>query len=97
MLIFIKIYLQHFAGFDRYLDKTVKGLEAKGPFLCLGLQVRIKKAYQIPINYLFFCPVKYNLNNSIYYLNIIFESYAVLITKLQPRSNKINFKVERPF
>ena len=25
----------------------MKGLEAKGPFSCLGLQVRFKRAYQI--------------------------------------------------
>ena len=29
----------------------LKGLEAKGPFLCLGLQDRIKTAYQKPINF----------------------------------------------
>ena len=31
----------------------IKGLEAKGPFLCLGLQVSIKRAYQIPVRYSF--------------------------------------------
>ena len=30
----------------------MKGLEAKGPFSCLGLQVSIKRAYQISINLL---------------------------------------------
>ena len=60
----------------------MKGLEAKGPFLCLGLQVRFKKAYQTPINYSFLWLVKYYLKSSRNYLKIIYESYVVLITKL---------------
>ena len=60
----------------------MKGLEAKGPFLCLGLQVRLKRAYQTPINYSFLWLVKYYLNSFSNYLKIIFESYVVLMTKL---------------
>ena len=60
----------------------MKGLEAKGPFLCLGLQARFKRAYQTPINYSFLWLVKYYLNNFSNYLKIIFESYVVLMTKL---------------
>ena len=37
----------------------MKGLEAKGPFSCLGLQVRFRRAYQKPINYTFLWLVKY--------------------------------------
>ena len=32
----------------------MKGLEAKGPFWYIGLKVRFKMAYDIPINYSFF-------------------------------------------
>ena len=60
----------------------MKGLEAKGPFSCLGLQVRFKRAYQIPINYSFLWLVKYYLNSSSNYLKNLFESYIVLMTKL---------------
>ena len=48
----------------------MNGLEAKGPFLCLGLQVRINRAYQIPINFSLLWLVKHHLNNSIYYIKI---------------------------
>ena len=75
----------------------MKGLEAKGPFLCLGLQVRIKKAYQTPINFSLLWLVKYYLNNSSYYLNIIFKSYFILIRKLSYKELKNWFKFERPF
>ena len=51
----------------------MKGLEAKGPFLCSSLQVRIKRAYQIPINFSPLWLVKYYLNNSSNYLNIFFK------------------------
>ena len=63
----------------------MKGLEAKGPFLCLCLQVRIKKAYQIQINFSLLRLVKHYFNNSGYYLNTIFKSYFVLITKRSPK------------
>ena len=33
------------------LPQHMKGLEAKGPFWYLGLNVRFKMAYDIPINY----------------------------------------------
>ena len=59
----------------------MKGFEAKGPFWCLGLQVRFKRAYQIPISHSFLWLVKYYLNSSSNYLKIIFEFYVVLITK----------------
>ena len=64
----------------------MKELEAKGPILCLGLQFMIKKAFQIPINYSFFLFVKYYLYHFNYYLNIIFESYVVLVTKLSAKN-----------
>ena len=60
----------------------MKGLEAKGPFLCLGLEVRFKRAYQTPKNYSFLWLVKHYLNNSSNYLKIILESFVVFITKL---------------
>ena len=60
----------------------MKGLEAKLPFSCLGLQVRFKRAYQTPRNYLFLWLVEYYLNSSSNYLNIIFESNVVLMAKL---------------
>ena len=60
----------------------MKGLEAKGPFSCLGLQVRFKRAYQTPIKHSFLWLVKHYLNSSSNYLKIIFESYVVLMTKL---------------
>ena len=63
----------------------MKGLEAKMPFLCLGLQVRIKRAYHIPINFSLLWLVKYYLNNSWKYLNIIVQSYFVLIRKLSSK------------
>ena len=64
----------------------MKGLEAKGPFLCLGLlQVKIKRAYHIPINFSLLWLVKYYLNNSRNYLNNIFKSYFVLIRKLSSK------------
>ena len=68
---------QHLA----YIYVNIKGLEAKGPFSCLGLQVVFKSAYQIPINHSFLWLVKYYLNSSSNYLKIIFEFYVVLITK----------------
>ena len=55
-------------------NEHMKGLEAKGPFSCLGLQLRIKRAYQTPINFSLLWLVKHHLNNSNYYLNIIFKS-----------------------
>ena len=75
----------------------MKGLEAKGPFSCLGLQTRFKRAYQTLINYSFLWLVKYYLNSSIDYLKIIFESYVVLITKLLTKKLKNQFEVKRPF
>ena len=54
----------------------MKGLEAKGPFLCLGLQVRIKRAYQIPKHFSLLWLVKYYLNNSSNYLNTIIVYYS---------------------
>ena len=60
----------------------MKGLEAKGPFLGLDLQVRFKRAYQTPINYSLLWHVKYYLNSSSNYLKIILESNVVLTTKL---------------
>ena len=61
----------------------MKGSEAKGPLMCLGLQVRFKRAYQTPINYSFLWLVKYYLNCSSNYLKNIFESfYVVSMTKL---------------
>ena len=48
-------------------NNNLKGLEAKGPFSCLGLQTRFKRAYQTLINYSFLWLVKYYLNNSINY------------------------------
>ena len=42
-------FWQNLSSFQIY----IKGLEAKGPFLCLGLQVSIKRAYQIPVSYSF--------------------------------------------
>ena len=59
----------------------MKGSEAKGPFSCLGLQVRFKRAYQTPINYSLLWLVKYYGNISSNCLKIIFESYVVLMTK----------------
>ena len=56
------------------MKAVMKGLEAKGPFSCLGLQLRMKRAYQIPINFSFLWFVKHYLNNSSYYLNIISKS-----------------------
>ena len=53
---------------------------------CLGLQVKIKKAHQILINYAFFWLVKYYLYNSNYYSNIIFESYVILRTKFSAKN-----------
>ena len=50
-----------------------------------GLEVSIKSSYQIPISFLFLRFLKYYLNNSSYYLNIIFKSYFVLITKLSSK------------
>ena len=63
----------------------MKGLEAKGPFLCLGLQVRFKRAYQTPRNYSFLWLGKYYLNSFSNYLKIIFEAYFVLLAKLQAK------------
>ena len=60
----------------------MKGLEAKGPFSCLGLQVRLKRAYQTPINYSFLSVGKYYLNSFSNYLKIMFESYVVLMAKV---------------
>ena len=48
-----------------------EGLEAKGPFSFLGLQVIMKRAYQISINFSILWLVKYYLNYSNYYLNIM--------------------------
>ena len=59
--------------------QEMKGLEAKGPFSCLGLQVRFKRAYQTLINYSFLWHVKSYLNSFSNYLTIIFESYVVLM------------------
>ena len=63
----------------------MKGLEAKGPFSCLGLTTRFKRACQIPINHSFLWLVKYYLNSSSNYLKIIFEFYVVPITKFLAR------------
>ena len=60
----------------------MKGLEAKGPFSCLGLQLGIKRAYQIQINFSLLWLAKHYLNNSMNYLNIFFKTYFVLIRKL---------------
>ena len=49
--------------FDK-CTKKLKELEAKGPFPCLGLQVRFKSAYQTPINYSFLLLVKHYSNGS---------------------------------
>ena len=43
----------------------MKGLDPKGPLQCLGFQLRIKRVYQVPINYSFLWLVKYNLNTVI--------------------------------
>ena len=75
----------------------MKGLEAKGPFSCLGLQVRFRRAYQTPINYSFLWLVKSYLNSFSNYLTIIFESYVVLMTKLLAKSYKIDLKLKGPF
>ena len=61
--------------------KGFEEVRSKRAFFCLGLQVRIRKAYQKPINYSLLWLVKYYLNNFSYYLYIRFESYVVLITK----------------
>ena len=60
----------------------LKALQAKGPFWCLGLQVRFKRAYQTPKNDSFLWLVKYHSNSSSNHLKIIFESYVVFMTKL---------------
>ena len=72
-----------------FMILVMKRLEAKGPFSCLGLQVRFERAYYTPRNYSFLWLVKYHVNSSSNYLTrrsnylkIIFESYAVLMTKL---------------
>ena len=75
----------------------MKELEAKGPFPCLGLQVRFKRAYHTPINRSFLWLVKYYLNSSGIYVKIIFESYVVLMTKLLARKLENRFEVKRPF
>ena len=60
------------------LEKTYEGVRRKGPFSCLGLQVGSKRADQITINFSLFWLMKY-------YLNIILNSYFVLITKRSPK------------
>ena len=47
------------SNYYSFVKKQMKGLEAKGPFSCLGLQVRIKRAYQVPINFSLLWLVKY--------------------------------------
>ena len=70
----------------------MKGLEAKGPFSCLGLQVRFIRAYQTPIN----CSFLY-FNSSSICVKIIFEAYVVLMTKLLAKKLENGFEVKRPF
>ena len=62
-----------------------EGVRSKGPFLCLGLLARIKRAYPILINFSLLWLVKYYLNNSSNYLNIIFQSYLVFIRNLSSK------------
>ena len=72
----------HEPSISKAENKPLKGLEAKGSFSCLGLQVRAKRACQITINYSFLQLIICDLNNLSYYLNIIFQSYIVFITSL---------------
>ena len=74
-LTYIKLFK---AILNKYIFIYLKGLEAKGPFTCLGLQVRFKRAYQTPINYSYLWLLKYYLSSSSNYLKIIFEFRPML-------------------
>ena len=81
------LYRIHYSYSEEKEVRTKKGLEAKGPFSCLGLQVqKVQKDLSdtnkllIPLG----CEIlfKYYLYSSSNYFKIIFESYIVLMTKL---------------
>ena len=62
----IRIYSLHPYEHNNILQYLkLKGLEAKGPFLCLGLKVSIKRAYQVQLDYSFLWLVKYYLRKRI--------------------------------
>ena len=76
VFVFIFWKVKEVPGYEKYFFKwwyiqDLKGLEVKGLFSCLGLQIRFKRAYQIPINYSFLWLVEYYLNSSNNYLKII--------------------------
>ena len=68
---------------NRFQVNINEGVRSKRAFLCLGLQVLIKRAYEILKYYSFLWLLIYCR----YYLNINLESSVVLITKLS--SNKL--------
>ena len=66
-------------------------------FSCLGLEVRIKKGYQVPINFSLLWLVNPYLTILVNYLNIIIKSYFVLIKQLSSKKLKTDLKLKGPY